>query len=253
MSRRERLIYFAKLAEEAERFDEMVDFMKEVAADGEELNVEERSLLSAAFKNAVGRRRGAWRVFSSVKAKMCSSGDTEQEAFVVEYFSRVKAELQTICACIIQLVDSTLLAGADTGEPRAFYLKMKADYLRYIAEIASDEEKLKAVERAKGAYTEAKVLADKDLALTNPIRLGLALNYSVFQYEVLQTPVDACNLARTAFRDAISDLDNLSEDSHRDSIMIMQVLKDNLLLWTSDGEESLTASDWSALGDIAHL
>jgi len=253
MSHREKLLFFAKLAEEAERFDEMVDFMKQVVEGGEELNIEERSLLSAAYKNSVGSRRGAWRAFSNVKAKLCGSDDAELEGFLAEYCSRVHTELLAICDSIIQLLDSTLIAEARTSEPRAFYLKMKADYFRYIAEIASDEEKLKAAESANGAYNEAKVLADKELPLTSPIRLGLALNYSVFQYEVLHTPDDACNLARTAFKDAVSDLDNLTEDSFRDAIMIMQVLKDNLLLWTSDGEESLTASDLSVFEGIAAL
>merc|ERR1712241_810205 len=89
---------------------------------------------------------------------------------------------------------------------------------------------------AKEAYAEATVEAEKDLVVTHPIRLGLALNYSVFMYEVLNQPDDACKMARTAFEDAIAELDNVAEDSYKDSTLIMQLLRDNLTLWTSDPE-----------------
>ena len=59
--------------------------------------------------------------------------------------------------------------------------------------------------------------------MTHPIRLGLALNYSVFMYEVLGNPDDACKMARTAFEDAIAELDNVAEDSYKDSTLIMQL------------------------------
>merc|ERR1739848_349516 len=113
---------------------------------------------------------------------------------------------------------------------------MKADYWRYIAEFTKDDAKTKASESARVAYSEAAAVAEKDLAVTHPIRLGLALNYSVFQYEVLQNPDEACKMARTAFEDAIAELDNVQEDSYKDSTLIMQLLRDNLTLWTSDQE-----------------
>merc|ERR1711966_348439 len=99
------------------------------------------------------------------------------------------------------------------------------------------KEKEDASENARLAYEDAAQVAAKDLAVTHPIRLGLALNYSVFQYEVLQNPEEACKMARTAFEDAIAELDNVAEDSYKDSTLIMQLLRDNLTLWTSDQEE----------------
>merc|ERR1711862_28376 len=91
-----------------------------------------------------------------------------------------------------------------------------------------------AAESARLAYEEAAKVAEKDLAVTHSIRLGLALNFSVFQYEVLQNPYEACKMARTAFEDAIAELDNVQEDSYKDSTLIMQLLRDNLTLWTSE-------------------
>ena len=77
------------------------------------------------------------------------------------------------------------------------------------------------------AYKEATGAAEK-MPPTHPIRLGLALNFSVFYYEILNTPEKACELAKRAFDDAIAELDSLKEDSYKDSTLIMQLLRDNL-------------------------
>merc|ERR1719436_997093 len=98
-------------------------------------------------------------------------------------------------------------------------------------------QKKKASENARLAYEEASKIAKTDLVVTHPIRLGLALNFSVFYYEVLSNPEEACKMARTAFEEAIAELDNVSEESYKDSTLIMQLLRDNLTLWTSDQEE----------------
>merc|ERR1719163_1826024 len=201
-----------------------------------ELSVEERNLLSVAYKNAVGSRRAAWRIITSVEQKEKSKGNEEQAKYAKEYCGKVEAELQKICGAILSLLEGSLCPKASTGESKVFYEKMKADYYRYIAEFTSADEKTKASESARKAYESAKKVAEADLAVTHPIRLGLILNYSVFQYEVLQSPDEACRMARTAFEDAIAELDNVAEDSYKDSTLIMQLLRDNLTLWTSDQE-----------------
>jgi len=89
-------------------------------------------------------------------------------------------------------------------------------------------------------------VAQTELTPTHPIRLGLALNFSVFYYEILNSPDRACHLAKQAFDDAIAELDSLSEESYRDSTLIMQLLRDNLTLWTSsDGNEPEAAGEAS--------
>merc|ERR1711876_71695 len=185
---------------------------------------------------AVGSQRAAWRIITSVEQKEKSKGNEDQAKWAKEYCSKVEAELQKICDTILGLLDKNLITKASTGESKVFYQKMKADYYRYIAEFSDGDAKSKAAESAKEAYEEAQKVAEKDLAVTHPIRLGLALNFSVFQYEVLSQPEDACKMARTAFEDAIAELDNVAEDSYKDSTLIMQLLRDNLTLWTSDAE-----------------
>eukprot|EP00928_Gymnodinium_smaydae_P005596 TRINITY_DN118_c0_g1_i8.p2 TRINITY_DN118_c0_g1~~TRINITY_DN118_c0_g1_i8.p2 ORF type:complete len:235 (-),score=91.58 TRINITY_DN118_c0_g1_i8:149-802(-) len=214
----------------------MADYMEKVGQDPSELSVEERNLLSVAYKNAVGSRRAAWRIITSVEQKEKSKGNDQQATFAAEYCKKVESELDSICNKILALLDGNLISKASSGESKVFYQKMKADYYRYLAEFLVDDKKKEAAENARKAYEEAKNVAEKDLAVTHPIRLGLALNYSVFQYEVLANPDEACKMARTAFEDAIAELDNVQEDSYKDSTLIMQLLRDNLTLWTSDQE-----------------
>ncbi|GMP30925.1 hypothetical protein CsSME_00005358 [Camellia sinensis var. sinensis] len=111
---------------------------------------------------------------------------------------------------------------------------MKGDYHRYLAEFKTGSERKEAAESTLLAYKSAQDIALADLAPTHPIRLGLALNFSVFYYEILNSPDRACNLAKQAFDEAISELDTLGEESYKDSTLIMQLLRDNLTLWTSD-------------------
>ncbi|KAG5461983.1 MAG: 14-3-3-like protein, partial [Olpidium bornovanus] len=110
----------------------------------------------------------------------------------------------------------------------------KGDYHRYLAEFAAGDKRKESANAAHDAYKQASDIAQTDLAPTHPIRLGLALNFSVFYYEILNSPDRACHLAKQAFDDAIAELDTLSEDSYKDSTLIMQLLRDNLTLWTSD-------------------
>lgn len=225
----------AKLAEQAERYDEMAEFMYDVSQKcaKEELSVEERNLLSVAYKNAVGSRRASWRIVTSVEQKECSKGNEDNMKRSQRYREQIEGELDKICEKILLLLDRVLIPNAKNGESKVFYHKMKGDYFRYIAEFKADEAKRDAGENAFAAYTAAMDVA-QSLVVTHPIRLGLALNFSVFQFEVLGNPEEACKMARQAFEDAIAELDNVSEDSYKDSTLIMQLLRDNLTLWTSE-------------------
>jgi len=235
---RENNVYQAVLAEQTERYEEMVEAMKRVAASAAkegELSVEERNLLSVAYKNVVGSRRAAWRILSSLKQKEQGKGNESHVSKIDNYKQKIETELETICNEIIRTLDEQLIPASKNSEGKVFFEKMKGDYYRYLAEFLGDgEKKSQVVEGAGKAYKTAFELATTDLTTTNPIRLGLALNYSVFQYEILTAPEKACELAKQAFDDAMTDLDNVTEETYKDATLIMQLLRDNLTLWTSD-------------------
>jgi len=233
---KDELVQRAKLAEQAERYDDMAQAMKQVTETGVELSTEERNLLSVAYKNVVGARRSSWRVISSIEQK--TEGSERKQQMAREYREKVEKELREICYDVLVspdgLLDKYLIPKASNAESKVFYLKMKGDYYRYLAEVATGDQRNSVVEESQKAYQEAFDTSKSKMQPTHPIRLGLALNFSVFYYEILNSPDRACHLAKQAFDDAIAELDTLNEDSYKDSTLIMQLLRDNLTLWTSD-------------------
>jgi len=233
MASREDKVYSAKLSEQAERYDEMVETMRDVAKSNVDLSVEERNLLSVAYKNVVGSRRASWRIISSIHQRE-EQKQNEKRHLTEKYRLQIEGELRQICQDIAKLLDEHLLPSAASAESKVFFMKMKGDYFRYLAEFSSGDERKDVSEKSLEAYKNATKASESDLAPTHPIRLGLALNFSVFYYEILNSSERACALAKQAFDDAIAELDNLSEESYKDSTLIMQLLRDNLTLWTSD-------------------
>ncbi|KAF5818636.1 putative 14-3-3 protein [Helianthus annuus] len=239
---REQYLYMSKLAEQAERYEEMVQFMEKLVLSltpPSELTVEERNLLSVAYKNVIGSLRAAWRIVSSIEQKEESRKNDDHVVLVKDYRSRVEDELTAVCLGILKILEVNLVPSASTPEAKVFWLKMKGDYYRYLAEFKVGDERKEAAEQTMNSYKAAQDIAEADLAPTHPIRLGLALNFSVFYYEILNSSDKACNMAKQAFEDAIAELDTLGEDSYKDSTLIMQLLRDNLTLWTSDAQEQM--------------
>lgn len=232
MGDKDELVQRAKLAEQAERYDDMAAAMKKVTESASELSNEERNLLSVAYKNVVGARRSSWRVISSIEQK--TEGSERKQTMAREYREKIEKELRDICQDVLQLLDKFLIPKASNPESKVFYLKMKGDYFRYLAEVATGDNRQAVIDDSQRAYQEAFEIAKGQMQPTHPIRLGLALNFSVFYYEILNSPERACHLAKQAFDDAIAELDSLNEDSYKDSTLIMQLLRDNLTLWTSD-------------------
>lgn len=233
------LVERARLSEQAERYDDMAAAMKELTKTNKKLTNEERNLLSVAYKNVVGARRSSWRVVSSIEQKAGTDQNEKKGAMAKEYREKIEKELNEICEDVLNLLKNHLIKDekdmdSDSTESQVFYLKMRGDYFRYLAEVAQDETRNDHVKNSEGAYEDAFGASKKSMAPTHPIRLGLALNFSVFYYEIQNNPDKACSLAKQAFDDAIAELDTLREDSYKDSTLIMQLLRDNLTLWTSD-------------------
>jgi len=228
---RKDLVFMSRTAETAERYEDMCKFMRELVkfTDSKKLDltVEERNLLSVAYKNVIGARRASWRTLNVDERK--------DDPLIVEYKKQVENEMNDICKDVLDLLENVLVKNnTKEDESRVFYLKMTGDYYRYLAEFVSDKG---YDTKAAKFYHDALGIAEKTLKPTHPIRLGLALNYSVCQYEILKDKKKACELAREAFDKAISKLDELDEASYKDSTLIMQLLRDNLTLWTSDAAD----------------
>ena len=134
------------------------------------------------------------------------------------------------------LINDKVLAKSCDGEAKAFFVKMVGDYYRYIAENAKDAKLEEVKGKALQAYDDANGIT---LPPCNPIKLGLALNSSVFHYEVMKDKTKACDLADKALQDALDKIDELEEEDFRDAKSIIELLKENLTLWKEeeDGNE----------------
>ncbi|XP_033763681.1 14-3-3 protein gamma-like [Pecten maximus] len=271
---RHRLVFMAKVTEQAERYNDMAEYMKTLAmklpldfpdtteeykaakengTSTEILLDDERNLLSVAYKNIVGSRRNAWRVLeSSEHGQQCKLDNGQTQAKDLQITEKIKickecktvveGELNAICDEVTELLDNYLIKNADAGgaESKVFYLKMKGDYFRYKVEVASAENREELSLKSEEAYEKAWNTATSSLKPTHPIRLGLALNFSVFYYEIRNEPQKARELAKDAFDKGIQDMGDDKEQSntYKDSTLIMQLLRDNLALWTSESGEN---------------
>lgn len=231
----------------AERYEDMAAEMKRaveyMTKEGQELSVSARNSFSLAFKDSVSSRRNSWRVLNSERQKI-EEKQPEELYIIDEIIKKVENELLSYCDEVLSIIEDYILPRIEKCSlaHNVFFLKMKGDYYRYMAEIRPTYKGKNVIEEAQQSYVEAKKLAD-GLSFTDPIRLGLYLNFSVFQYEIMGNTNEACKLAKTAFDAAISELDTLSEDYYKDSTLIMQLLRDNLTLWSSRGETSQPKCD----------
>merc|ERR1712216_694608 len=243
---RDSALYMAKLAEQAERYDDMVKYMKRIVDLGipaNELTVEERNLLSVGYKNMMSVRRTAWRTVQQYHEKNVEDGKSECAAFDDAYSGHISQEVFKLIDEVRDEIVERYVNGAnkcqgeDDPEVIVFFKKMEGDYNRYGAEITENQpaKKDEYKDAAKNAYEFAQTTA-KELPSTNPIRLGLALNFSVFHYEICDKKQEASQLPKEAFDTAIDHLDTLGDDEYKDSTLIMQLLKDNLTLWTTDDQ-----------------
>jgi len=229
-----KLVELVRVAETAERYEDMCKFVKQLvelkSGKGEDLDVDERNLLSVAYKNVVGAKRASWRTLSG-------GFDDADEELLKKYKAIVEDELEAICKEVLGLLTEHLCKNVEGNgdETEVFYLKMCGDYYRYLSEFRTESEQYKT--KAEEFYKKAMDVAEANLNETHPTRLGLALNFSVCYYEILKKPEMACDLAKKSFDAAIEKLDTLNDASYKDSTLIMQLLRDNLTLWTSSNDE----------------
>ena len=189
----EEKIFLARVAEQAERLEDMVTFLAEVLEQkGADVSSDERNLLSVAFKNLISSKRAACRTIAAIEQNPKYQKYTDALA---KYKQSIEQKLTTDCQMIIDTINQKVLAKECAGESKAFFIKMVGDYYRYIAENAKGALMEEVKQAALKAYTEANQIT---LPPCNPIKLGLALNFSVFHYEVLKNHKAACELADQA-------------------------------------------------------
>ena len=236
----EKNVYLAMLAEQCNRFNEMVSFLEDMLKSRDkDLNSYERNLLSIAYKNSISGLRSALRTIMAYENKEKKKENSTFLPYIQEYRKKVEDELTKTCKNVLKVIDEDLLKKAEDDEAKVFYVKMKGDYNRYIAEYAEGDLKKQVSDDALKSYNDASETA-KSLPVLNPIALGLALNFSVFYYEVMNDHSKAIEIASQSLDKANKELPNIDEDAddNRDTVSIVNLLKENLDMWKSEEDDA---------------
>lgn len=206
---REGLVFMAIAAEEAERYEDMANFMRTLVLTHPELTTQESNLFSIAFKNMVGKHRASYRFIASIHSKVEEKQELVHLPWVIRYENKIGEDLRAVCLEVLHLLEG-LLPYCQEATKRVFYYKMKGDYFRYLSEVCVGPDQQELHQKAVEAYGAAEDA--NDLPATHPIRLGSSLSRAVFMYEIMDEPALACQIAKTAFDAAIAELDNLTEE-----------------------------------------
>jgi 14-3-3 protein epsilon len=229
-------LFVVQLLDQTDRYSDMVDLMKRVIEADPVLTSDQRNLLSLSYKNIITGRRNGLRYLTTL-ADRDEATATPQRVEQIELFRRsIIEELDQSCLELIKLIDDTLLPAAQDSDARLYYHKLKADYWRYISENKVGEEKENAAKHARDAYEAALVIARTEIPPYKPTSLGLVLNYSVFLYEIAGEKQAAIDLARRTGEECGLTIENNSKDAFTEATNILQLLRDNVAIWSKGSE-----------------
>lgn len=230
-SQRDDYLFMVQILDSTDRRQDMIDLMKKVIDLNPELNSEERNLLSMSYKNIIKIRRDGLRILIAILEN--DEKSTQNRIEQLEIFKTTLIdELDKYCYELIDLVDTKLLPAANTAEAKLFYEKLKGDYYRYISEAKEGDKKKEIAQKAKECYEKALEIAKADIPPYKPSYLGLILNYSVHLYEIIGQTEDAIELATKTQDEVASSIEQNSQASYAEAKTILQLLKDNVDLWT---------------------
>ncbi|KAK8888455.1 hypothetical protein M9Y10_039532 [Tritrichomonas musculus] len=231
-SKADDLLFLADLMKRIQRPKDGLELMEELANLKPSFNEIERSSFGAIFKAAVDNIRSSLRVLTDNLINEEEKGNTDFADNIKQVINETFSDLQKLCNRTLKIIDDCLLPNAESVKAKVFFLKLKGDIFRYISEYAEGEEKEKALSGADEAYLAAIPLSKSDLVKSDPVRLGLILNFAVFKYEHMQAHEEAKELLTDAIglvKDDFSDLSN--PDTVKEAESIIEVMQSNLENW----------------------
>jgi 14-3-3 protein epsilon len=230
---RDEFVYLSKLYERAERYPDMVSAINKFIEMNPKLSKDERNILSAGYKNILSDKKASWRLLNSMERKETKK-KSKQVPHIKEIKKHVEDEMKIIFEDLHKIIDTYLLPNAEDMESKVFYLRLKGDHYRYLCEITKDKEFEKNIEKTEKVYNEAFEIAEKKLPVINSTRVGLCLNMAVFYYEVKGDKKKGCQIAKKAFEESMKYLDDLEKFKTKDVLLLIQLLKENFIFWSSE-------------------
>ena len=225
-------LFLIKLFRDTENYPDMVKAMNKYIELNPTLSKEERKLLCNAYKNVVSDKRNSLQILLREESKQ--SNKLHEISIIKE---KITSELKEIFKEIHSVLDRYLIPNAQDSESKILYMKLKADFYRYHCEFAEGEEFEEMSNNARKMYKEAFDLAEKELPLYNEVRLGLVLNYSVFEYDIMDNKNEGYEMATKIYNDTMKILDDVEKKRSSENLLLIQVIKENINTWSNETEE----------------
>ena len=233
---REEYIYLSKLYEKAQRYEDMISSITKFIELNPKLSKEERNILSAGYKDILLDKRENWRFLNLMEKKELKK-KSKQVIYIKEIKNHIEKEIKKIVEEMHHLIDNYLIKNCEDKESKIFYLRLKADHYRYLCEISNEKELENNLTLAEKYYKEAYDMANKELNLINNERIGLALNFALFYYEIKGNKKEGYNIAKNCFEETMKYFNDFEKFKAKDALMLIQLLKENLIFWSSEMNE----------------
>lgn len=242
----EKNIYMALLAQQCSRYKEMFKFFEELIKQREkegkskDLSPQERELLAYGYITYINSQRNALHICMAFETKERKEYNSPILTHIIDYKKKIETELTESIQNIVNTIDTILIKNAQENLTKIYYLKLKADFNRYITEYEKGISKERALNSALKAYQEGMALA-KNMNIMNRFLLGLALNYSIFQYEVVGERKNAMSIAEECLNKVDKELPSFNMDKNDENYGIIMDLIDkmrkNLKKWRIEEDE----------------
>ena len=234
---RDEYIFLSKLYEKAERYPEMLKAISKMIELDPKLDKDECDILSTGYKNMITDKRNSWHILHSMERREKKNKKSKIIKNIEEIKSHIEKEIRDVCTELQIIIDKYLIPNVDEHENEVYLYKLKADYYRYICEFAKEKEYEENLKNSEDFYKKAYNISIKNLPVNNCTRVGLALNYAIFLYEVKGDKKTAFDVAKKTFDESMKFVDDLEKSKWRDTLLIIQLLKENLIFWSSEMNE----------------
>lgn len=221
---REELLYLAIICEQAEKYHDMAEAMTQIVHLNPVLTELERNIFSVAYKNIIGAIRSSIRIIMSIEDKETEQNNLQNLVRIQKYRAKLEDELRQNCYRFIDIIEKYLIPNAQDPVDKVFYFKLQGDYWRYLAEIETFEARKNAIQRSQSGYDSAFMFGDY-LRPVHPIRIGLALNFSVFCCELLSAPEKAQNIILKTYEDIQEHLPTATEQELVDLEPLLRLIQ----------------------------
>ena len=222
------LAFLVEALTKTSRCSEALDTLEAFVQKKESLDQSERQLFERAFKTAIDPVRDTLR---SLVVFYDNESDPGKAELIKKYQESSHNELTGLCTRAIALIKTKLLPGATDSSAKVFYLKALGDYHRYMAEFESEEGPRN---EAAEFYRDAVQISDSDLLKSDPLRLGLILNYAIFLFDHMRRDDEPVEMLQRARKDAEIDLAQLDAQQKSQSLDVLRAMRANLAVWCDE-------------------